>query len=113
MNVQSLGFQLAPDAPGTVTAVTVHNDENLLGYPGSETTFRAYRGTLPLGLSWDHTATDVDQLPGSDDRTGGWGTDITYSYITTDGYRVDVGFVARHDSDLPGSPIHFIRVSPA
>ncbi|OJV58590.1 MAG: hypothetical protein BGO38_14275 [Cellulomonas sp. 73-145] len=113
VNVQSLGFQLTPDAAGAVVAVTVYNDENALGYPGTETNFAAYRGTLPLGLTWAHTATDVEQLLGSDQRTGGWGTDITYSYTTTDGFRVEVGFVARHDTDLPGSPIHFVRVSPA
>lgn len=113
VDVQSLGFQLTPDASGAVVAVTVYNDENALGYPGSETSFAAYRGTLPLGLTWAHTATDVEQLLGSDNRTGGWGTDITYAYTTTDGLRVEVGFVARHDGDLPGSPIHFVRVSPA
>lgn len=113
VNVQSQGFQLTPDAAGAVVAVTLFNDENALGYPGSETNFRAYQGTLPLGLTWAHTATDVEQQLGSDQRTGGWGTDITYAYATTDGFRVEVGFVARHDGDLPGSPIHFVRVSLA
>ncbi|MBN9621321.1 MAG: hypothetical protein J0H43_16590, partial [Actinobacteria bacterium] len=64
VNVQSLGFQLTPDAAGAVVAVTVYNDENALGYPGTETNFAAYRGTLPLGLTWAHTATDVEQLLG-------------------------------------------------
>ena len=113
VNVQSYGFQLTPDASGVVTSVTVYNDENALGYPGSETNFRAYPGALPFDLTWSHTATDVEAMLGAGDRTGGYGTDITYSYLTTNGYRVDVGFVARHDADLAGSPMHFIRVSLA
>lgn len=112
-NVQSRGFQLTPDSSGTVTSVTLYNDENDLGYPGSETNFSAYQGSLPLELSWDDTATEVSQTLGSGSRSGGYGTDITFTYVTDDGYRVEVGFAARHDADLPDSPIHYIRVSQA
>lgn len=70
-------------------------------------------GTLPLGLSWTDTATDVSQKCGGAIQTGGFGTDITYTYMTTSGYRVEIGFVARHMADLPNSPIHSIKVALA
>lgn len=113
VNVQSQGFQLTPDSSGTVTSVTVYNDENALGYPGSDTNFSAYQGRLPLGLSWSDTATSVGQRYGTGTQSGGFGTDITCTYTTRNGYRVEIGFVARHAGDLPNSPIHYIRVSRA
>ena len=113
VNVQSQGFQLTPDSSGAVTSVTLYNDENALGYPGSDTNFSAYQGSLPLGLSWADSAAEVSGMLGSGSRAGGYGTDITFTYLTDAGYRVEVGFAARHDADLPDSPIHYIKVSRA
>lgn len=113
VNVQSQGFQLTPDASGAVYSVTVYNDETALGMPYVETNFNAYRGKLPMGLTWNDTASDVSRMYGTGNQAGGYGTSITFTYLTKDEYRVEVGFMALHDQDLPGSPIHFIRVSRA
>ena len=111
VNVQSEGFQLTVDSTGTVTAVTLYNNENALGLPGAETNFSAYEGTLPMGLSWNDTASDIGAEYGAANQSGGYGTSITFAYTTNDGYRVDVAFLAGHESDLPASPIHSITVS--
>ncbi len=50
--VQSQGFSLTPDGSGVVTAVTLFNDETALGLPVSESSFSAYQGRLPMGLTW-------------------------------------------------------------
>lgn len=113
VNVQSQGFQLTPDSSGAVYSVTVYNDETALGLPYVETNFNAYRGKLPLQLTWSDTANDVTRMYGAGNQAGGYGTTITSTYLTRDGYRVEVGFMALHDQDLPNSPIHYIRVSRA
>lgn len=110
VNVLSQGFQLTLDASGVVVAVTLYNDETMLGLPASQTAFRAYRGTLPAGLSWAATAASVQARYGAANQSGGFGTDITFSYRTTDGYLLELAFAARHESDLPSSPIHCITV---
>lgn len=111
VNVQSEGFKLSLDASGTVVAVTVFNDETDLGFPASETNFRAYEGRLPMNLSWDDTATDIQRRYGATNQSGGFGTSVVFRYTTDDGYGVEVGFAARHQTDLPGSPMHYITVA--
>lgn len=113
VNVQSKGFQLTADPSGTVYSVTVYNDETALGLPGVETNFSAYSGALPLGLTWSDTADDVVSRYGTGNQAGGYGTPITFTYLTQDGYRVEVGLFASHEADLAGAPIHYIRVSRA
>lgn len=111
VNVQAQGFQLTPDSSGNVYSVTVYNDETALGFPGTDTNFSAYRGALPLGLTWADTASDVIAKYGTGNQAGGYGTPITFTYVTNDGYRVEVGLLAAHESDIPGSPLHYITVS--
>lgn len=110
VDVQSEGFKLTVTS-GIVTAVTLYNDETALGYPGSSSNFTAYRGQLPLNLTWQSTAGSMGVQYGASNQSGGFGTDITFSYTTTDGYDVVVGFVARHQQDFtPETPIHYITV---
>lgn len=110
-NVHSRGFQLTADSSGTVVAVTLYNDETALGYPGGDTNFSAYQGSLPMGLSWTMTASDLGVGYGAENQTGGYGTDIAFTYSTPDGDQLKVSFVARHEPDLPGSLIHSITVT--
>ncbi|TCC20573.1 hypothetical protein [Kribbella sindirgiensis] len=110
-NVHSRGFQLTADSSGTVTAVTLYNDESALGYPAGETSFSAYQGSLPMGLTWNTTATDLGVVYGAANQTGGYGTEIAFTYVTPGGEQVRLSFAARHERDLPGSPIHSITVS--
>jgi hypothetical protein len=110
ISVQSEGFQLAVDNSWNVISVTVFNDENALGYPGAESNFSAYQGTLPLGLTWDDNATTVHQQFPEHQTWGGYGVEIIYQYLQ-DGRRVDVTFAAAHERDLDGAPIHSITVA--
>lgn len=113
VNVQSEGFQLTLDGSGTVTAVTLYNDETALGFPASSSNFYAYKGVLPSGLSWRTTPEDIGAAYGAANQSGGFGTEITFAFRTSDGYRLEVGFNARHESDLPGSLVHSITVTRA
>lgn len=110
-NAHSQGFQLTADSTGTVTAVTLYNDESALGYPGADSNFSAYQGALPMGLTWNDTAADLGAIYGAQNQSGGYGTDIVFAYRTSDGHRIEVSFVARHEQDLPGSVIHSITVT--
>ena len=107
--VQSQGFSLTPDGSGVVTAVTLFNDETALGLPVSESSFSAYKGRLPMGLTWGTTARQMGAVYGASNQSGGFGTSITFMYVS-DGYSLQVGFAARHERDLPQSPIHSIVV---
>lgn len=111
IDVQSEGFKLTLDSTGTVVvSVTVFNDENALGLPGMETNFSPYRGELPLGLTWADTATSLlSAHPAYSAASGGYGTSITFTYVV-EGYRFDVALQARHESDVPGSALHYIVV---
>lgn len=113
VNVQSEGFKLSLDSSGTVIAVTLFNDEAALGYPGTSTDFLAYKGQLPGGLSWSDTATTLGAEYGAPNQSGGYGLDITFTTVTRDGYRLEIAFTARHQGDLPGSPIHCVTVRRA
>ncbi|WP_350275853.1 hypothetical protein [Kribbella sp. HUAS MG21] len=110
-NVHSRGFQLTADSSGTVTAVTLYNDESALGYPGEDTNFSAYQGSLPMGLTWSTTATDLGAGYGAENQTGGYGTEIVFTYTTPSGGRLEISFAARHERDLPGAAIHSITVA--
>lgn len=107
--VQSQGFSLTPDGSGVVTAVTLFNDETALGLPASESSFSAYQGLLPMGLTWGTTAIQMGAVYGASNQSGGYGTTITFTYVS-DGYSLQVGFAALHERDLPQSPIHSIVV---
>jgi hypothetical protein len=113
VNVQSQGFQLTPDSSGAVYSVTVYNDETQLGFPDVNSNFSAYRGILPMRLTWNNTADDVMRMYGTGTQAGGYGTPVTFTYLTDDGYRVEVGLLASHQEDIPNSPLHYIRVSSA
>ena len=105
------GFELNLDDAGTVVAVVLYNDEDSLGLSSSETSFRAYAGTLPAGLTWRDTyGSVVTQYGPGDQQTGGWGTEHTVSYVTTDGRRLEVTYAATHSAELPTSAIHTITV---
>jgi hypothetical protein len=108
-HVQSQGFALTADGSGVVTAVTLFNDETALGLPVSETSYRAYQGRLPLGITWRTTADDLISMFGPANQSGGYGTSITFSYRQA-GHVLEVAFAARHERDLPGSRIHSIVV---
>lgn len=110
VNDYANGYQLALDESGTVVAVVLYNDEVELGWPESETTFMDYPGSLPLDLTWYDTVDTVEEQLGVGTMAGGWGTEITYSYETTDGYVVEVSFAATHESDLLGAWLHTITV---
>lgn len=103
------GFKLSFDSAGVVTMVTLFNDETALGVPGTGN-YSAYRGELPEGLTWAATSTELGAEYGAANQRGGYGSDIVFTYQSEGGYLFDVGFAARHASDLPGSPIHFIQV---
>lgn len=93
VNVRSKGFQLTTDSSGVVVAVTLFNDESALGYPGSSSNFSAYRGALPLGLSWTSTAAHEGWVYGAPNQGGGYGTDITFRF-RWHGYLVEVSCYA-------------------
>ncbi|HET9649319.1 MAG TPA: hypothetical protein VFP34_13975 [Microlunatus sp.] len=110
VNLHAAGVQLALDPQGTVTSVTVYNDENALGYPGSETNFSAYAGMLPLGLTWSDDVSSVDASHALVSESGGFGTEIVHTFVDN-GLRIDVTFTARHSNELPGASIHGITVA--
>jgi hypothetical protein len=110
VNVKSEGFQLTLDGSGAVAAVTLYNDETSLGFPASSSNFEAYRGGLPGDLSWDTTPEDIDASYGDPNRSGGFGTEIRFTYQAGAGYLIEVAFTARHERDLAGSSIHSITV---
>lgn len=105
------GFVLDLDAEGVVEAVVLYNDETQLGWGGSSTAFRAYQGRLPGGLTWADTPATLGAAYGDDNQSGGWGTEITFSYHTDDGYDLVVSTTAGHESELAGARIHSITVT--
>ncbi|HET8657541.1 MAG TPA: hypothetical protein VFM55_00915 [Micromonosporaceae bacterium] len=110
-HVKSEGFTLHFDAAMTVYSVTLFNDEAKLGW-GPGDTFRAYRGQLPGGLSWDMTAADVVNTLGQPDQayTTGYGVELSFTYQDVDGFEIEIRLVARHQRDLWPSPMHSIDV---
>jgi hypothetical protein len=105
------GFQLDLDDSGTVVAVVLYNDEDSLGLPASETSFRAYAGSLPGQLTWqDSYGTVVAQAGAGQKVAGGWGAEYTFAYLAGDGHRIDVTYLAKHSAELPASPIHTITM---
>lgn len=66
----SLGWEATVATDGTVTQVSVYNDETAIGLPPSSTSYQAYKGRLPGGLSWDDTASDVVGKLGAPAATG-------------------------------------------
>jgi hypothetical protein len=112
--VHPRGFELDLDGSGAVVAVVLYNDETALGLPASESSFLAYGGALPAGLSWRDSHDTVVARHGEGDLVvGGWGVEYTFRYETTDGVRVDVTYMAKHEDALAGSPIHTVTVRPA
>lgn len=111
--VQSEGFILGTDASGAVTAVTLYNDESALGLPYVDSNMKAYKGSLPEGLSWRDTATEVISKFGSGKQFGGYGIPITLTYPMSGGRYLEVELLATHENDLANSPIHSISVSQA
>jgi hypothetical protein len=110
-NVQPEGFALHFDTAQRVYLVSLYNDERSLGFE-EENTFGAYRGELPNGLSWDMTATDLLETLGEPDDayTTGYGAELSFTYRNLDGYAVEIMLAARHQRDLPTSPMHVINV---
>ncbi|HYN30275.1 MAG TPA: hypothetical protein VES95_10465 [Dermatophilaceae bacterium] len=109
--VKELGFELLLASSGTVTGVMLVNDERSLGY--SENTFAAYDGRLPGGLTWDMNTAEVLEALGEPDTsyTEGYGAEATLTYADVDGHQVVVSLAARHQSDIPTSPIHTMTVT--
>lgn len=108
---QPYGFQLVLDSSGNVTKVVLYNDETALGLPVSDTSFSAYPGALPADLSWDDTIdTVVARYGAGEEVLGGWGTEYTHAYQTEDGLILEVAYVAKHENELPGSPLHTITL---
>lgn len=111
--VHAEGFQLVPDWTGTVVSVVLYNDETAIGLPESSTSFRAYTGALPGGLTWSDTPESVVARYGMGTQTGGWGTEVVLTYPTTDGFLVELAFAATHEADLPGAPLHTVTLREA
>lgn len=114
-NVQPAGFQLFFGASGTVTSVTLFNDEAELGLGAGSSSFSAYPGTLPGGLEWTDTARDVVEALGEPDEsyTTGYGVEASFSYADWRGYDLEIRLAARHQADLWTSPMHCITVTQA
>lgn len=114
-HVQAQGFALNLDASGRVRSVTVYADEASLGLGAG---YAAYRGSLPLGLNWSQTATQVYAALGDPESiTGGFGLPVVWTY-RQDGLRMGVGFVGSGASGpperlSPAARLHHIEVSPA
>lgn len=105
------GFELDLDESGAVVAVVLYNDEDSLGLPASETSFKAYAGSLPGELTWQDSYGTVVTRAGTGQKVaGGWGAEYTFSYPAADGKRIDVTYLAKHSTELPTSPIHTITV---
>lgn len=111
ITIQPYGFQLDVDASGTVAAVLLFNDEVALGLPASESSFSAYQGSLPAGLSWQDTYDTVVGRYGEGALlTGGWGVPFSFAYQTEVGYEIDLTFLASHSDELPGAPLHIVTL---
>ncbi|MGB7981507.1 MAG: hypothetical protein WCF36_12025 [Candidatus Nanopelagicales bacterium] len=111
ISMQPYGFQLDVDVSGAVAAVLLFNDEVALGLPASDSSFSAYPGALPAGLSWDDTYDTIVSRHGRGALiTGGWGVAYSFAYRTTDGYEIDVTYLANHEDELPGSPLHVVTL---
>ena len=110
VNANAEGFQLVLDSDGTVVSVVLFNDETALGFPVSSTSFRAYPGELPAGLTWSDTADSVVATYGMGTQSGGWGTEIAFTYAWTDGISITLGFAATHEAQLPAAPLHTITL---
>jgi hypothetical protein len=109
--MQPYGYQLDVDASGTIAAVLLFNDEVALGLPVSDSSFRAYDGALPGGLTWSDTYdTIVNRFGEGTLVTGGWGVSYTFAYETTNGYEIDVTYLANHEDELPGAPLHIVTL---
>lgn len=114
LDIQSQGIKVEADGSDTVTAVTLFNDEAALGYGVSGTTYRAYAGVLPGGLTWSSTDSDVlgTMGPPTEAYTAGWGVRENFTYRNYDnlGYDIYIEFQAGMQREEGTSPIHFIRV---
>ena len=109
--MQPYGFQLDVDTSGRVAAVRLFNDEVALGLPASDSSFSAYQGALPTGLSWDDTYDTIVSRHGEGVLiTGGWGVSYSFAYQTDDGYELDLTYLANHEDELPGSPLHVVTL---
>lgn len=109
--VQSQGFELTADSTGTVTSVTLYNDEADLGLPQSSTSYSAYQGELPAGLSWSDTGSDVGAVYGAQSMGGyGSGLPLASGYKTADGHHLTITFHAKTAAELPSAPLLSILV---
>ncbi len=65
---------------------------------------------LPAGLSWSDTATDVLNKLGQPDQsyTAGYGVEAFFTYSNWNGRTLRINLVARHQQELPNSPMHTI-----
>jgi hypothetical protein len=109
--VQSQGFELTADSAGTVTTVTLYNDEAGLGLPQSSTSYQAYQGDLPAGLTWNDTGSDVGAQYGTQ-STGGYGSGLplAFEYRLDDGHQVTITFNATTEAELSSAPMLSIQV---
>lgn len=109
INVNSEGYTLQVDSSGTVVAALLYNDETALGFPASSTSFAAYRGRLPAGLSWYDTYDTVLARYGQGQLVnGGWGIEYRFAYQADDGAIIELTYLANHENELPGSPLHIV-----
>lgn len=110
--VQSQGFELTADSAGVVTSVTLYNDEADLGLPVSETSYQAYQGELPEGLTWSSTGSDVGAEYGTQSMGGyGSGLPLAFDYASHDGHHLTITFNAKTAAELPSAPMLSIRVA--
>jgi hypothetical protein len=108
---QSQGFELTADSTGTVTSVTLYNDETDLGFPQSSTSYQAYQGRLPGGLTWDDTGSTVGAEYGTQSMGGyGSGLELAFDYKTDDGHPLTITFNASTKAELPDAPMHSIMI---
>ena len=108
--VHEEGFELTGDEFGDVTAVTVFNDETMLGFPVSETSMSAYQGQLPAGITWADTAAGLDLATGGPGVVCIGGIECSWSFVDDEGHDVVVSFAARDPDDFANSRIHWIEV---
>lgn len=107
------GVKLGIDTSGQVVSVTLFNDQSYLPDADQPNTFHAFQGPLPGNLSWRDTASDLGAVYGAANQAGGYGSDITFTTTTDDGYRLTVAFQARHQADLPTSVMDYVMVTKA
>jgi hypothetical protein len=109
--VQSQGFELTADSSGTVTSVTLYNDEVGLGLPQSSTSYQAYQGDLPSGLTWSDTGSDVGAEYGTQTMGGyGSGLPLAFQYTLDDGHHATITFNAKTAEELSTAPMLSIMV---